>query len=42
MSELYENERRFRAYLKRYHPDKYSKLMAMETLEDEIPVLSPT
>ena len=28
--ELSKNEKKFRSYLKRYHPDKYDKLIAME------------
>ena len=31
--ELNENEKKFKAYLKKYYPDKYNQLIAMETTE---------
>jgi len=38
---LNENEKQFRAYLKKYHPTKYKKLITMET-EDTTPIIIPT
>jgi hypothetical protein len=39
-----ETEKRFREYLKQYHPEKYNKLIIVEkeNLEDDISVFSPT
>jgi len=39
--ELSENEKRFRAYLKKYRPKEYKKLINMEK-EDTTPIIMPT
>ena len=39
--ELSENEKRFRAYLKKHHITAYKKLIDMEK-EDTTPIIVPT
>jgi hypothetical protein len=42
MAELSENERLFRLYLRRFHPDKYKILSETDKSEDYLPVFIPT
>lgn len=35
--ELSRNERNFRRYLKKYHPDKYDELVWLESMEKKHP-----
>jgi hypothetical protein len=40
--EISENEKQFRNYLKKFHPDKYTQLITMENEEIQALIFTPT